>query len=208
MARDPETTPARVGVFGGTFDPFHLGHLVVAQDAVEALGLERFIFIPSGIPPHKAPDPGGGMARGVTPAPLRLEMVQEAVASDPRFQVSDLEVRRPGPSYTVDTLRELRSEGVEDPFFLMGVDQLAGFAGWREPREVAGLARLVVMAREGEDPAAVDPGMELDFRVLPVTRIDLSSSRLRQRAAEGRSLRYLVPEEVRRIIRREGLYLS
>jgi nicotinate-nucleotide adenylyltransferase len=190
----------RVGIFGGTFDPFHMGHLVVAQDVVEVLELDRMIFVPAGVPPHKD-------AGAVSPASLRWSMVVAGVADDSRFLASDLELRRPGPSYTVDTLREFRRQGVgEELFFLMGSDQLAEFHRWREPEEVGRLARLVVMAREGDDPDLTTPGVQVDPLVVPVTRIDLSATRVRNRVREGRSIRYLVPDPVRRIILDERLY--
>lgn len=190
----------RVGIFGGTFDPFHVGHLVVAQDVVEMLELDRMIFVPAGVPPHKD-------AGVVSPASVRWAMVVAGVGEDPRFTASDLELRRPGPSYTVDTLREFRRQGVAgELFFLMGSDQLAEFHRWREPEEVGRLARVVVMAREGDDPDMATPGVEVDPLVVSVTRIDLSATRVRNRVREGRSIRYLVPDPVRRIILDERLY--
>lgn len=190
----------RVGIFGGTFDPFHMGHLVVAQDVVEVLELDRMVFVPAGVPPHKDAD-------AVTPASLRWSMVVAGVEDDPRFAASDMELRRPGPSYTVDTLREFRRQGLGgELFFLMGSDQLAEFHRWREPEEVGRLARLVVMAREGDDPDLATPGVQVDPLVVPVTRIDLSATRVRNRVREGRSIRYLVPDRVRRIILDERLY--
>lgn len=190
----------RLGLFGGTFDPPHLGHLVVAQDVVERLELDRLFFVPAGEPPHKVED-------RLSPAAVRLAMVQAAAGDDPRLGVSDVEVAREGPSYTVDTLRWYRERhpGAE-LFFLMGADQLVRFRSWREPREIARLARLVVMAREGVDPERLDPGIEVPFLRVPVTRVDISSTEVRRRIREGRSIRYLVPEPVRRIIEREGLY--
>src|SRR5690606_23971141 len=120
---------------------------------------------------------------------------------------SDLELRRPGRSYTVDTLRTLRRDhpGL-DLHFVLGADQLADFHRWREPEEVGRLAQLVVMARAGEDPAGLDPGVDVTPRIVPVTRIDLSATRLRERVREGRSIRYLVPDGVLRIIHDEHLY--
>jgi len=199
MSDDP-TALGRVGIFGGTFDPFHMGHLVVAQDVAEVMELDRMIFVPAGVPPHK-------QVGEVSPAPLRWAMVQAGIGDDPRFGASDLELRRPGPSYTVDTLREFRKEGIaRELFFLMGSDQLAEFHRWREPEEVGRLATLVVMAREGDDPTASNPRVDVTPLVVPVTRIDLSATRVRNRVREGRSIRYLVPDRVRRIILDERLY--
>jgi len=187
----------RIGVLGGTFDPPHLGHLIVASDAFEALSLDRFLLVPAADPPHK---PGQVIAT----AEQRLEMVRAAVRDDPRFVVEDLEVRRQGVSYSVDTLRELRRRHPEDDlFFLIGADQMRTLESWREPHEVARLARLSVMAREGEPPPADSP---FPHRVVPVTRIDLSATDVRKRIREGRSIHYLVPDAVRQVVMREGLY--
>lgn len=188
----------RLGVFGGTFDPLHIGHLIVAQDAWAALGLDRVLLVPAAVPPHKR-------GRVVTPADVRLEMVRAAVAGDPRFEVSDLELRRPGPSYTVDTLRELheRYPGA-DLFFLLGVDQYRDFHTWREPEEIARLATLVVLSRTGI--VEVESRVGTLPTVLPVTRIDLSATEIRRRVAAGEPIRYLVPWGVEELILEEGLY--
>lgn len=190
----------RIGVFGGTFDPPHVGHLIVAQDVVEALRLDRLLLVPVAEPPHK---PG----RTPASADARARMLEAAVAGDPRMEVSRVEIDRGGPSYTVDTLRWLRGRHPEDEIHLVvGVDQLRGFARWREPEEVARLARLVVLSREGVDPARVAAGVDVSYRTVPVTRVDVSSSDVRGRIREGRSVRYQVPEAVRRIIEEEQLY--
>lgn len=184
----------RTGLLGGTFDPPHHGHLIAAQDACEALALDRVLFIPAGTPPHKREQP-------LTAAHLRVEMVRRAIAGDPRFVLDELETRRPGPSYTVDTLRELRMRAPGDELFLLiGADQYAEFATWRAVPEIRTLCRIAVLDREGA--GAVGPE---DIRV-PVTRIDISASDLRLRAAAGRSLRYLVPPAVVAIIEEAGLY--
>lgn len=190
----------RLGVFGGTFDPPHVGHLIVAQDVFEALALDRLLFVPAPNPPHK---------RGieVTPGEMRLRMLEAAIAGDARFQVSDLEFQRPGPSYSVDTLRELhRIEGDGQLFFILGADQLAEFASWKEPEEVARLAELVVIGRGGWEPWNVKPRIDIRYRELVVTRVDISAREIRRRVREGLSVRYMVPESVIRIIDAEGLY--
>jgi nicotinate-nucleotide adenylyltransferase len=187
----------RIGIFGGTFDPPHIGHLIVAQDAWAALGLDRVLFVPAAAPPHKAD-------RVITPAALRLELLRAAVAGDPRFEVSDLELRRAGPSYTVDTLRELhRLYPGTELFFLLGVDQFRDLHTWREPAEVARLATLVVVARGGEP---VEPRPDLSYRLLEATRIDISATAIRERVRMGDPIRYLVPDGVAAAIGREGLY--
>lgn len=187
----------RLGVFGGTFDPPHVGHLAVASEVHAALQLDRMLIVPSAVPPHKR-----GRVRAS--AEQRLEMVRAAVAGDPRFEVDDLEIRRAGPSYTVDTLRALRERfPASELFFVVGVDQVQELHTWREPDEVARLACLAVVERGGE------PLPEQDrFRLerVPVTRIDVSSTEIRRRVAAGEPVRYLVTEPVREIIEREGLY--
>lgn len=193
---------SRIGVFGGTFDPPHVGHLIVARDVVEALDLERLLLVPAGEPPHKP-------ERATAPPDVRVRMLEAAVEGDARLRVSRIEVERSGPSYTVDTLRELaRLHPGEELHLIIGVDQLREFSSWRQPEEVARLARLVVMAREGLDPADVAPGVGVAYETVRVTRVDLSSTSVRRRVREGRSVRYRVPEAVRRIIEDEELYVG
>jgi len=187
----------RLGVYGGTFDPPHLGHLVAASDACAALALDRLLWVPSAVHPFKA-----GRVR--TPPELRLEMVRAAIAGDPRFAADDLELRRGGPSYTVDTLRELRARHPQaELFFLTGADNLAELPAWREPDEVVRLARLVVVTREG---GRLPPDADFPAREVRVTRVDVSSTEVRRRAAAGETIRYLVPDAVRALIERHGLY--
>lgn len=188
--------PERIGILGGTFDPPHVGHLMVASDVHAALGLDRLLLVPSASPPHKR---GSVQA----PAETRLEMVRAAVAGDDRFEVDELELRRPGASYTVDTLRELRARHPHaELYFVVGMDQLKEFHSWREPEEVARLARLVGVSRHGETP---DPGGPVAVPV-EVTRIDLSATDIRGRIRAGRPIRYFVPDPVLEIIERDGLY--
>ncbi len=188
----------RLGIFGGTFDPPHLGHLIVAQDACSALRLDGVLFVLAASPPHK-------QGRAHTPAAVRLEMLDAATAGDPRLRTSDVELRRDGPSYTVDTLRQLAADNpAAELFLLIGADQAREFGTWREPDEIARLATVVALSREGEaaPPEPDRPWM----RWLPVTRIDISATDIRRRVAAGEPIRYLVPSAVDTIIRREGLY--
>lgn len=186
----------RLGVYGGTFDPPHLGHLVAASEACEALRLDRVLWIPSAVHPLK-----GGRVR--TPPETRLEMVRAAVAGDPRFAADDLELRRPGPSYTVDTLREIRAREPDAALFLLaGADILAELPRWREPDEILRLATLAVVARAGEGAH----GGGVPAVPVEITRVDVSSTEVRRRVAAGQSIRYLVPEAVRAVVAREGLY--
>jgi nicotinate-nucleotide adenylyltransferase len=197
----------RLGLFGGTFDPPHLGHLVVAQDAVELLALDRLLFVVAGLPPHKLPET-------LSPASVRLNMVQVAVEGNSLFEASGVEMNRPGPSYTVDTLRYFRTAyPTADLFFLLGADQLAEFHEWKEPDAIASLATLVAMDREGSSPEPLLPpgpfaGSDVDLLRIRVTRMDLSSTEVRDRVRNGRSVRYLVPQEVERVIKGHRLYRS
>lgn len=187
----------QLGVFGGTFDPLHLGHLLVASDAYESLSLDRVLFVPAANPPHRS-------SGAVADAERRLAMVRAAVDGDVRFGADDLELRRGGTSYTVDTLRELQSrEPDAELVFLLGIDQFRGLDTWREPHEVARLAKLAVLARGGETHDLSGPYGGV---AVPVRRIDISATEVRTRIATGRSIRYLVPEPVLRIIEAERLY--
>ncbi|HET7276323.1 MAG TPA: nicotinate-nucleotide adenylyltransferase [Longimicrobiaceae bacterium] len=175
----------RLGVFGGTFDPPHVGHLIVASDAYDALDLDRILFIPSAQPPHKS---------GVHATPeQRLALTRAAVADDDRFEVDAVELQRTGASYTADTLRILRDRYPDaEIFLLVGADAAREMHSWHRPDAVADLARIAVMSREGDDE-------DLGETAIPVrvTRIDLSSTDLRERVRDGRSIRYLVPEVIR-----------
>jgi nicotinate-nucleotide adenylyltransferase len=196
-------TPLRLGVFGGTFDPPHLGHTAVARDVADALKLDSTLWIPARIPPHKQDEI-------VTAPHLRMEMVSAAVAPYPDFAVSDVEFSREGPSYTVDTLRELRHRhpGAE-LYLLLGADQVGTLRhGWREPEEVLRLATLALMDREGErtHEAVPDlPGIERAVHV-PVRRVDVSGTRIRSALAAGKDVTRWMSAGVLRIIQREGLY--
>jgi nicotinate-nucleotide adenylyltransferase len=191
----------RIGVLGGTFDPPHVGHLIVASEVRDSLELDRLLLIPSAAPPHKR-------GRVHAAAEVRLEMVRAAIAGNPCFEVDDLELRREGESYSVDTLRELRARYADaELFFVIGVDQLREFESWREPDEVTRLATLVAVSREGVDAQEVTGGAAaFPVRPVSVTRIDLSATDVRKRVREGRSIRYLVPDAVIEVIEREGLY--
>jgi nicotinate-nucleotide adenylyltransferase len=187
----------RIAIFGGTFDPPHLGHLIVASDACEALHVDRLLFVPAADPPHKR---GSVVASGER----RRTMVATAIAGDDRFDVDDLELRRGGVSFTVDTLRELSGRHPDaELVFLLGVDQFLEFSTWREPEEIARLATLGVLARGGE---TIPPAGPFGGVPVPVRRIDISATEIRQRIAAGQSVRYLLPESVLAIIERQGLY--
>ena len=187
----------RIGILGGTFDPPHLGHLVVASEACEALGLERVLWIPSAEHPFKR-----GQVR--TPAELRLAMVRAAIQDDPRFEACDLELRRKGPSYTVDTLRQLGAAHPDwELYLLVGADVVREMPGWREPAEVARLATIAALTRAGE---GLPEGLPLQATPVAVTRLDVSATEIRRRVAAGQTIRYLVPEPVRILVEEQGLY--
>ena len=197
----------RIGVLGGTFDPVHRGHVEIARRAMEEAALERVIFIPAAQPRLKSGEPSASPQQ-------RLEMLRLAVEGVPGFEVSDVELRRSGPTLTVETLGELR-EGQEDGrelFFILGLDALARFDQWVEPGRVVGLARLLAVSRPGyagfdwpgfyaRNPYAVGRVDCIDS-----TAIDISASELRQRLASGASVSGLLPKEVERYIRQRGLY--
>lgn len=176
-------------MLGGTFDPLHVGHLIVAQDVSERLNLNRLLVVPAGRPPHR---------EAVLPARIRLRLVREAFEGDDRIEVSPLEIRREGTSYTVDTLEAIvESRSPADLFCVVGVDQLGEFDTWHRPDRILELATLVVMARGGVEPDEVDVPTGVEFRSVEVTRVDVSGSRIRRRLDEGRPIRYLVPEAIR-----------
>ena len=195
----------KLGILGGTFNPPHLGHLVCAQEAHAQLALDRVMLMPAGVPPHKeiASDPG---------AEARFELCCRAVEGDERLAVSRLELDRPGPSFTVDTLKALHDQHPEDDLtFIVGGDMARSLPSWREPESVLSLATLAVAEREDdrrEDvSAALTPlaGAER-VRFFDMPRIDISSSLVRERVATGRSVRYLVPDAVRETIDANGWY--
>jgi nicotinate-nucleotide adenylyltransferase len=194
--------PLRIGLFGGTFDPPHIGHATVAGDVADALALDRVLWIPAGYPPHKSRE-------DLTPAPLRLEMVREATVDDARFAVSAAEIRREGPSYTVDTVREIREVYPEAELFLiLGADQFASFQSWRAPEEILRMATLVVMDRNGvaaPDHVPDVPGAER-AQFVPVTRVDVSSTQIRNTIAQGGHAAADLQPEVAAFIDAEGLY--
>lgn len=196
----------RLGILGGTFNPPHLGHLVCAQEAYLQLGLDRVLLIPAATPPHKPVEAEPGIAH-------RLEMCRLAIAGDERrFEVSDLEAHREGPSFTVDTLEALRANQPESELFLIvGGDVALGLESWREPERVLALATLAVVQRVGTTRAAVADVLDRiagseRARFLDMPAIEISSTWLRRRAREGEPTRYLVPDAVRNYIDRHRLY--
>jgi nicotinate-nucleotide adenylyltransferase len=195
----------RVGILGGAFNPPHIGHLVCAQEALVQLELEKVVFMPVGQAPHREleDDPG---------PEARLEMVELTVADDERFAVSRAELDRSGPSYTADTLRELREKAPDDEVFLiLGGDQAAALSTWHEPETVLSLATVAVVERINWSRNAIGikvgrlPGAER-IRYLDMPVMQVSSSSIRRRVAEGLPIRYLVPDKVASYIGTKGLY--
>jgi nicotinate-nucleotide adenylyltransferase len=191
--------PSPLVVFGGTFDPPHVGHLVLAECARAQFG-GRVAFVVAGDPWRKRTG-AVGEVRAVTPAALRVEMVRLAVRGNRAFFVDDREVRRAGPSYTVDTLRELRAEGHEELVLVVGSDALVDMPNWKEPDAIPALARVAVAMKPG-------PAVRLPAWATPIEmpELPISSTLMRQRVAAGLPVRYLVPEGVRAFIGRQGLY--
>ena len=190
----------RLGLYGGTFDPIHLGHLILAEACREACGLDRVWFVVAGAPPHK---PGGR-----TDVAHRLEMARLAVAGNPAFEVSEIEARRPGPHYSVETLEAVRRERPEDDlFFLIGADSLVDLPHWRGPDRIMGLASLVVANRPGFEPPAFDvPPDARPIHRVTIPPIGIASHEIRRLRLEGRTVRYQVPRAVEAYIDAHGLY--
>jgi nicotinate-nucleotide adenylyltransferase len=190
----------RIGLYGGTFDPIHLGHLILAEACREACGLDRVWFVVAGAPPHK---PGGR-----TDAGHRLEMVRLAVAGNPAFEVSEIETNRPGPHYSVETLEAVARERPDDELsFLIGADSLVDLPHWREPEAILRLAGLVVANRPGfEPPPIATPGDARPIRQVTIPPIGIASKEIRRALLEGRSIRYQVPRAVEAYIAAHGLY--
>jgi nicotinate-nucleotide adenylyltransferase len=195
----------RVGILGGAFNPPHIGHLVCAQEALVQLELDKVVFMPFGQPPHREleDDPG---------PEARLELVELAVGEDSRFEMSRLEVDRSGPSYTADTLRELRDKSPDEELFLvLGGDQAAALPRWHEPETVLSLATVAVVERSNWSRNAIGitvgrmPGAER-IRYLDMPIIQVSSSAIRRRVRSGQPIRYLVPDSVADHIEAKGLY--
>lgn len=198
-----------IGVLGGTFDPIHVGHLILAEEARIKLGFSKVLFVPAGQLWLK-------VDHVITPQNHRVEMVRRAITTNPYFELCTLEVERPGPSYTVDTMTMLEKElGSEASFFfILGHDTLADLPLWKEPRKLVQKCRLVVTPRlssslldlkslESAIPGVLDNIIQLDMPV-----VEISSSEIRRRLAQGLSIRYLVPDEVEKYIMEQKLYLT
>ena len=205
MAIDPG--PPRIGVLGGTFDPVHIGHLIIATELRHALRLDRLLFVPTGQPPHKAD-------QAVTADADRLAMLELAIAGDPAFEISTLDLERAGPSYTADLLRLLSAQLPDARLvFLMGEDSLRDLPSWRQPEVILALAELGIASRPEIDLDLADiyerlPSARGRVQIVPTTLIDISSSDLRRRVRDGRPIRYLIPAAVEAYIMSNRLYFA
>lgn len=196
----------RLGILGGTFDPPHNGHLLIATEAQKRLQLAQVLFIPAKLPPHKLDEP-------ISPLDMRVAMLERALRGKPSFVISMIEAQRPGPSYTVDTLRALRRDlsPSAEIFFIMGMDSLQNFATWHQPTEIVKLCKLAVMKRPGfeVDLDALEqqvPGVKASVVFIRAPEVDISASEIRERVRRGESLHDLVPPAVAEYIRKHHLY--
>lgn len=189
----------RIGIFGGSFNPPHLAHLIVAEHLRNSIALDRVYWIPGSQPPHKD-------VRSLAPGSHRYEMVKLATSDHPSFHVSDLELQREGPSFTIDTIRELKRRNPDDAFFLlMGGDSLSEFHRWKDPEEILEEVPLVVYRRPGSEVPVALVGSERVV-VAETPLIEISGTDIRRRVARGESIRYLVPDAVIRFIDANNLY--
>jgi nicotinate-nucleotide adenylyltransferase len=199
----------KIGVLGGTFDPIHLGHLLVAEEARARLNLTQTLFMPAGQPWLKTNNV-------ISPAEHRVEMIRLAIADKPYFKLSTMEIERPGPTYTVDTIAELKGQlGAGDAlFFILGWDNLIQLSQWREPSRLIKMCCLVAIPRVGYPTPdltsleAAIPGLSQSAILLDKPRIDINASEIRQRVAQGLSIHHLVPEPVERYIKQHKLYVT
>lgn len=198
-----------IGVLGGTFDPIHHGHIIVAKETIARLNLAEVLFIPAGQPWLKADSP-------ISVAAHRVQMVHLAIAREPHFKLSTMEVERAGPSYTVDTIAELQAQlgRGDELFFILGWDNLAQFPKWREPARLIKMCYLVAVPRPGyplPDLGSLEaaiPGLSQRLILLDEPEVDIGSTEIRERVGQGLSVRHLVPEAVDEYIRQHKLYLT
>jgi nicotinate-nucleotide adenylyltransferase len=191
----------KIGILGGTFDPIHEGHLALARCAKEQFQLDKVIFIPAFIPPHKMSQ------RDLTPAEYRYRMVEMAIAGEAGLEVSKMELDRPEVSYTVETLRELKKQYAGAQFFLiLGTDSLAEISSWREPGEIMRMAKLLVGKREGAEHFTFPKGPQVEWIQMPL--FPFSSTEIRKRIREGEPVESMIPKAIQNYIRDRKLYLK
>jgi len=192
----------RLGVFGGTFNPPHLAHLIAAERAVEEYSLDKLLFIPANIPPHK-------VGHEIAPADDRLAMIRLATQGNSHFDVSDIELKREGKSYTVDTLRKLKAiHNPETLFLFIGMDMYAIFDSWYKAEDILSLATVVVMLRPTHDIERVDSKIRDRVMIMKLPLLEISSTDIRERVAQRKSVQYLVPDGIRMYIEERGLYTT
>lgn len=192
----------KICLFGGTFDPPHIGHLLIAQTICEAENFDKIIFIPALIPPHKQSSP-------LTPVQLRLEMLESAVTSNPHFEISDTEIKRGGVSYSIDTIRELKAErGLtrKETYFLIGSDTLGEFGTWKDPDKILEECQVIVAIRPGFKPSTIENWILSQVRFSNIPRIEISSTTIRRRWKENKTIRYMVTQPVWEYIDGHNLY--
>jgi len=192
----------RIGIFGGTFDPPHVGHLIAAEMARDAYAIERMLFVPAAHSPLKA-------SEKATPVEHRLAMTELLVAGNTNFEVSDIELKREGTSYTIDTLRALQHLNPDSALFLfIGMDNAARFQQWKDPEEVSKAAMVVALPRRGFEFNEIPDEIRYLLEVFPIPLIEVSSTEIRERVRSGKTIRYLVPPAVEQYIREKKLYLA
>lgn len=195
----------RLGILGGTFDPIHFGHLRMAEEAKDAFGLERVVFVTAGVPYHKE-------SSRISDARHRLAMCKLAVSDNPLFEPSDLEVRRPGPTYSIDTVKWFRNAypALDALYFITGADSLLSIRSWRAPDELSHVCNLVAATRPGFSVDLLEDTLDADFleriTFLPIPGLDISSTDIRRHVRSKRSVRYLLPDSVIAYIEEHGLY--
>jgi nicotinate-nucleotide adenylyltransferase len=190
----------KIGILGGTFDPIHLGHLVLAEQVKEKLGLDKVIFIPSASPPHKS-------KRKLSPAKDRFHMTKLALESNSTFLVSDIELKRKGLSYTVETLKQLKKQYPDSEiYFLTGSDVLDEIHTWKNPEQIYKLAKVVIAIRPGFDSFDSKNHFAKKSMIVPITSVDISSTQIRERVKKEQSIKYLVPAKVEEYIKKKRLF--
>ena len=189
-------------IFGGTFDPPHIGHLLIAQTVFESENFERLIFVPANISPAKKNGDS-------SPPEERSKMLEMSLTNNPNFEISDLEIKREGISYTIDTIKEVADKlklDKKDLFFLMGSDTLKGFHNWKNPEEIIKLCNIIVAIRPGFTPSDIPQWVLDNVRFANIPRFEVSSTNIRRRWREGKTIRYMVPKEVWEYINEKELY--
>ena len=189
-------------IFGGTLDPPHIGHLLIAQTVFESENFERLIFVPANISPAKKNGDS-------SPPEERSKMLEMSLTNNPNFEISDLEIKREGISYTIDTIKEVADKlklDKNDLFFLMGSDTLKGFHNWKNPEEIIKLCNIIVAIRPGFTPSDIPQWVLDNVRFANIPRFEVSSTNIRRRWREGKTIRYMVPKEVWEYINEKELY--